>query len=126
VKSLLLDTHVLLWWFEGASQLQAPARAAIANPSVDVFVSVATLWEIEIKRALGRLVAPDDTVERATADGFAVLAIGAPHAIVAGRLAPHHADPFDRMLVAQASVESLTLVTRDPRIALYDVEVLVA
>ena len=120
---LLLDTHVFLWWRADSRHLRAPARRAIAEAQI-VFVSAATAWEAAIKAALGRLRLPD-TIEAGVIDsGFEKLPISFSHAESAARLPPHHADPFDRMLVAQARVETLTLVTHDRRLAAYDVEIL--
>ena len=118
---LLLDTHVFLWWRSDSRRLRAPARRAIAVADV-VFVSAATAWEAALKIALGRLRVPD-TIEAGVVDsGFEKLPIGFPHAEAAARLPPHHADPFDRMLVAQAQIEGLTLVTHDRRLRRYEVE----
>ena len=120
---LLLDTHVFLWWRSDSRRLRAPARRAIAVADV-VFVSAATAWEAALKIALGRLRVPD-TIEAGVVDsGFEKLPIGFPHAEAAARLPPHHADPFDRMLVAQAQIEGLTLVTHDRRLGRYEVELL--
>ncbi len=120
---LLLDTHVFLWWRSASRKLGATARRAITEADV-VFVSAATAWEAAIKIALGRLRVPD-TIEAGVVDsGFEKLPIGFPHAEAAARLPPHHADPFDRMLVAQARIEGLTLVTHDRRLGRYEVELL--
>jgi PIN domain nuclease of toxin-antitoxin system len=89
-----------------------------------VFVSPVSPWEIEIKRARGKLKAPEQLADEIDRAGFARLPITVEHAIAAGRLPPHHADPFDRMLVAQAQLEGLTIVTSDPRIARYQVAIL--
>ncbi len=124
---LLLDTHALLWWFAGERGLAAVARNAIADERAVVHVSAASLWEIAIKSALGKLkVDGDELVTGIEADGFVELPIGARHAVAAGRLPPHHQDPFDRMLVAQAQVERLVVVTRDPAFSRYDVQTLPA
>jgi PIN domain nuclease of toxin-antitoxin system len=120
---LLLDTHVFLWWRDDSRKLKTSARRAIAEAQI-VFVSAATAWEAAIKSALGRLQIPD-TVEAGVIDsGFEKLPIGFSHAESAARLPPHHADPFDRMLVAQAKAEGLTLVTHDRRLAPYEIEIL--
>ncbi len=119
---LLLDTHALLWAAEG--RLATAARRAIEETAEEVLVSSATVWEIEIKRALGRIRAPEGVAELVDESGFERLAIGFEHAREAGRLPPHHGDPFDRVLVAQARVERLTLATGDERIRRYDVPVL--
>ncbi len=122
---LLLDTHVLLWWLS-AQRLRPKARAAIAAADSDVCVSAATVWEMSIKAALGKLAAPDDLSDQIVHHGFDILPIGLAHALAVRSLPPHHADPFDRMLVAQAQIEDLTLVTRDANISRYDVRVLQA
>lgn len=122
--NLLVDTHVLLWWLADDHALPAPARAAIAAPEHRVAVSAASAWEIAIKRALGKLDAPDDLRRTLVLSGFDEIPITVDHASIAGALPRHHDDPFDRMLVAQALVEDLTLVTVDPRFAAYDVDVL--
>jgi PIN domain nuclease of toxin-antitoxin system len=111
---LLLDTHILLWWLSDDRKLAKDARETIANPNNDVLVSSASVWEISIKAALGRLEIELDDLEDAIAkNGFRPLPIGLRHAITAGRLPNVHRDPFDRMLVAQASVEELRVVSHD-------------
>lgn len=121
--SLLLDTHALLWWLAG-EPIRDEARERIADPSSLVAVSAASIWEAEIKRALGKLRIEGSLARHAVDAGFEPLPITLDHAERAGALAPHHRDPFDRMLVAQAQLESLTIVTRDPAFAAYDVTVL--
>lgn len=121
---LLLDTHVLIWWATGAP-LAAPAAAAIASAR-EVVVSSASVWEAEIKAASGKLVLDADLVEEPLLHGFVALPITAEHGALAARLPLHHRDPFDRVLVAQAQLESLTLVTRDPVFARYEVQLLPA
>ena len=117
---LLLDTHTLIWW--DADELPRRVTASIQNADV-VFVSAVTAWEIAIKSALGKLVARG-TVEDAIADyGFTALPVSVRHADAVRALAPHHRDPFDRMLVAQAQLEDLVIVTRDPAFKHYDVRV---
>lgn len=111
---LLLDTHVLLWWLADDRTLGKTAREIIANPNNDVHVSTASVWEAAIKTALGRLeVELDDLEEAIVRNGFRPLPIGFRHAVTAGRLPSVHRDPFDRMLVAQASVEELRIVSHD-------------
>lgn len=107
----------------GADVLEVRARQRLESADVLV-VSVASVWEIEIKRAKGRLVAPLDIADRAISEGLDPLSITIDHAREAGRLPLHHSDPFDRMLVAQARVEGLTLATADMTLARYDVPVL--
>lgn len=119
--SLLLDTHVLLWWLDDSEDLSNKARDAIADGKNMVCVSAATVWEIEIKRALGKLEAPGGLLSELERHRFTPLAITHAHAEAAARLPRHHTDPFDRMLVAQARIEGLALVTRDARIARYRV-----
>jgi PIN domain nuclease of toxin-antitoxin system len=123
---LLLDAHAILWWLADDPTLAHGARAAIADPSNDVLVSAASVWEIEIKRALGRLTAPDGVVQAIEASGFDAIPIIASDAELAGRLPPHHRDPFDRMLVAQSRRLDAIVVTRDGSFAPYGVDVLPA
>jgi PIN domain nuclease of toxin-antitoxin system len=122
--SILLDTHILLWWLADDPALPPRASDAITNPDTTVVVSAATAWEIAIKKAAGRLEAPDDLLEALEANNFGTLAITAGHALAAGALPPHHSDPFDRMLIAQSQIEGLTLVSIDKRFPDYQVEVL--
>jgi PIN domain nuclease of toxin-antitoxin system len=122
---LLLDTHVLLWWLADDPALSKQARALIANEP-EVFASAASAWEIAIKRALGKLEAPEDLLSVLEVGGIRRLPIDLQHAAVAGALPRHHDDPFDRMLVAQAQREGLTLLTSDARISRYAVTVLPA
>src|SRR4051794_35976621 len=109
---LLLDTHVLLWWIDDNPRLPDEVASLLMSES-DVFVSSASIWEIAVKQALGKLEGPEDLPERALEAQFSVLDMPARHGIAAARLPPHHRDPFDRMLMAQATLEELTLVTAD-------------
>ena len=122
---LLIDTHVLIWWAH-AEPLAADAHNAIGDPDSDVLVSVASIWEAEIKVAAGRLRLGRELADEATAHGFGSLDIRVEHAVAAARLPSHHGDPFDRMLVAQAQLEGLTIVTRDPVFSRYQVALLAA
>jgi PIN domain nuclease of toxin-antitoxin system len=122
---LLLDTHALLWWLADEG-LTAKARNAIADPANLVAVSAASAWEISVKKALGKLAAPDDLERQVEAGGFLPLPINIAHAVAAGQLVRHHEDPFDRMLIAQAFAEGLTIVTRDKRFEDYGVALLPA
>lgn len=124
--NLLLDTHALLWWLADDPALGSEARAAIADPASTVYVSAASAWEVAIKQALGRLDAPADLDRAVEASGFDELPITVRHALAAGWLPPHHTDPFDRMLISQAMLERLTLVTSDGRMAAYGVATLPA
>jgi PIN domain nuclease of toxin-antitoxin system len=111
----------LIWFAD--DRVDADSRAAIEQ-EITVHVSAATLWEIEIKRAAGKLDAPPDLARIVVDHGFEPLPVTFEHAVEAGRLSLHHRDPFDRMLVAQARVEDLTLVTADKRMSRYAVPVL--
>jgi PIN domain nuclease of toxin-antitoxin system len=122
---LLLDTHALLWWLADEG-LTAEAREAIADPANLVAVSAASAWEISIKKALGKLAAPDDLEQQVQTGGFVPLPISIAHGIAAGQLPRHHEDPFDRMLIAQAVAEGLTIVTRDKRFDDYGVALVAA
>jgi PIN domain nuclease of toxin-antitoxin system len=118
---LLLDTHVFLWWGEDSRQLKAEARRRITQAD-DVFVSAASAWEASIKAGLGKLRLPGPLLEAVLASGFSSLPIDFAHA-EAVRALPHlHTDPFDRMLVAQAQVEGLTLVSRDQTLREYGIK----
>uniref|UniRef100_A8M425 PilT protein domain protein n=1 Tax=Salinispora arenicola (strain CNS-205) TaxID=391037 RepID=A8M425_SALAI len=121
--SLLLDTHVVLWAITGDANL-GPAFLDRLRRDPDIYLSPVTLWEITVKQTAGKLAGPSDLAERVRDMGFRELAVTHAHAIAAGRLPLHHRDPFDRMLVAQATVEGMTLASRDASIARYDVDVL--
>ena len=123
---LLLDTHVLLWALEDHPDLAPSIRSAIVDPTNEVFVSAASVWEIAIKRALGKLEAPNRLVSVIEESGLSELVVTSIHAEQAGGLPMHHRDPFDRMLVAQAQVEGLSIVTKDSRIPLYGVSTITA
>jgi PIN domain nuclease of toxin-antitoxin system len=123
--NLLLDTHAVIWFLSGRSELRPEARDAIVSAD-RVYVSAATIWEMATKMARGRLDAPPDFAHRLLDLGMLPLALEWEHARVAGGLPLHHRDPFDRMLVAQAIVERLTIVTRDEAIGRYPVPVLAA
>ena len=111
---LLLDTHALLWWLANDRKLPRDVRETIADPANEVFVSAASVWEISIKRALGRLELDTDDLEQAVVgSGFQPLPISFAHAVAVGGLPPVHRDPFDRMIVAQSRVERLRIVTHD-------------
>lgn len=121
---LLLDTHALLLWLADDPNLSSRARVAIADGANLVAVSAASAWEISIKRALGKLQAPDDLEAQLEASDFVALPITVADGLAAGSLPRHHDDPFDRMLVAQARANGLTVVTRDSRLARYGVDLL--
>ena len=120
--NLLLDTHVLLWWVAG-EPLDSEASTQIADPENLVCVSAASIWEMSIKQALGKLRLEDDLDAILTED-FELVPITFDDARLAGSLPDHHRDPFDRMLVAQAQARDLVLVSRDPALEPYDVQIL--
>jgi PIN domain nuclease of toxin-antitoxin system len=120
---LLLDTNALLWWLVDEG-LTDQAREAIADPGNLVAVSAVSAWEISIKKALGKLSTPDNLEHQIQAAGFTPLPVTIAHGIAAGQLPRHHDDPFDRMLIAQAAAEGLTIVTRDKRFSDYNVVLL--
>jgi PIN domain nuclease of toxin-antitoxin system len=120
---LLLDTHIFLWWRGEPARLSPEVRGSIATADL-VFVSAASAWEAAIKVSLSRLELPDTIEAGALASGFERLPITFSHAELAAGLPLHHRDPFDRMLVAQAQSEDLTLVTHDRLLKPYDVKIL--
>ncbi len=120
---LLIDTHAAIWWLAGDRRLTQQARAAIADAGFEAAVSVASVWEASIKRSAGHLKGPD-LAAALSAAGLPFLQIDERHAKVAGELPLLHRDPFDRMLVAQASIERLSIVTADDQIPKYDVPVI--
>jgi PIN domain nuclease of toxin-antitoxin system len=123
----LLDTHAFLWWLADDPQLRAAAREAVADPRSVVYVSAASVWEIAIKSRLGKLDAGSaDLLSEIAGNDFLELPISARHSLLAGSLPGHHDDPFDRMLIAQAWMEELTIVTRDGAFAAYGVPTLPA
>lgn len=116
---LLLDTHVFLWVVTDSRRLKAPARRTLESADA-VFVSAASIWEIAIKARLGKIDADPDAVAACIADsGFQELPVRAAHAKGVATLPDHHADPFDRLLLAQALAEPLRLLTADPVLARY-------
>jgi PIN domain nuclease of toxin-antitoxin system len=123
---LLLDTHVVLWRLDDPALVTENARDSISDLANDVFVSAVVAWEIAIKRGLGKLSAPPDLQSAIVACQFSALSINVAHALATESLPPHHRDPFDRLLVAQALLEDLTIVSRDPIIARYGVPLIVA
>jgi len=122
---LLLDTHVLLWWLADDRRLKVSERRAIADREALVYVSAASVWEIAIKRGLGRLeIDPEDLQREMDAGGLVELSIRWRHAKRTADLPRHHDDPFDRLLVAQAQAEGLVLVTYDAAVRAYDLATL--
>ncbi len=123
---LLLDTHALLWALENPSLLRAETRKAIERAQTPVLVSAASAWEMGVKISVGKLRAPLDLMQQIRDKRFTPLPVTVEHGLRVNELPLLHRDPFDRLLVAQAQLEGLTIVTRDPRIAAYDVETLAA
>jgi PIN domain nuclease of toxin-antitoxin system len=120
--NLLLDTHVALWALTDSPDLSQKARDLIASPNTTVWVSAANVWEIAIKHSLGRgdmPVSGHDAMRYFQESGYRFLPVDAEHAAAVEELPSHHQDPFDRILVAQALVEPMRLMTHDPLVALY-------
>lgn len=119
----LLDTHVALWAITDSPRLSTRARALIEDPNATIWVSAASLWEISIKHGLGRGEMPvsgPDALAFFQEAGLRILSIAAEHVVAVAALPPHHQDPFDRILVAQAQVEPMHLITHDALVAKYD------
>jgi PIN domain nuclease of toxin-antitoxin system len=116
----LADTHIILWSISDDRRLGEHHRAILASEAV-VFVSAASVWEIAIKRSIGKLQSPDDLATLLPRMRFQPLVVTHQHAHAVGNLPPHHGDPFDRLLIAQARVEKLTILTSDSHFARYDV-----
>jgi PIN domain nuclease of toxin-antitoxin system len=122
---VLTDTHILLWALLRPARLDAACREVLESPEHQVFFSAVNIWEIAIKRALDRPdfdVEPDAVHRAALETGFRELPISAVHAAAVRHLPPHHRDPFDRLLIAQARTEPLLLLTDDPLFSLYAVQ----
>lgn len=120
--NLLLDTHVALWAITDSPKLPQKARELIQSPKTSIWISAASVWEIAIKHALGRgdmPVCSQDAVRYFRESGYRFLAVEVEHTVAVEDLAAHHQDPFDRILVAQAIVEPMRLLTHDPMVALY-------
>ena len=118
---LLLDTHILLWWLTEPGGLSKEAGKTINNGGNVVYVSATVIWEMVIKKSLGKLEMPDNIEKILQLNNFNLLPVTVAHSLGVDKLPHHHRDPFDRMLIAQAMHEKLTLVSRDPQIKKYDV-----
>ena len=118
---LLIDTQILLWWDRQLRRLSRPLRAAIEDEANDIFVSAASIWEIAIKRAIGKLSFRRSIVDAVSEFGFEVLPVIGSHAEHAGGLPRHHNDPFDRLIIAQALAEGMSLVSADALVTAYGV-----
>ena len=125
---VLLDTHTFLWWIDDNPVLSGVARDILADSQNEIFISAATGWEIAIKSALGRLSVEGDPErffpEQMTLNSFQALPIEMSHALHTFHLPDHHRDPFDRLLISQCQIEELPLVTKDPSIGKYEVEII--
>lgn len=121
MKRLLVDTHALLWWLKNDPSLSPTGRGELAAPANEVLVSTASIWEIAVKRSQGRLTVPEPLLEVIEREGFTWLPVSAAHAWAASELPLHHRDPFDRLLVVQAQIEDVAIVTADPHFDAYDV-----
>lgn len=123
----LLDTHTFLWWITDQPRLPGGIRAIVENGKNELFLSAASGWEIIIKFQLGRLKLPEDPegylIDQIRKNDFQILPIRMPHSLHLLRLPPLHKDPFDRILIAQAQFENMPILTSDPQIARYPVEV---
>lgn len=123
---LLLDTHALLWWLTDPDRMNRQTHEAISDPDNDVLISAVSGWEIALKSNLRKLEVPANVYSTIDHQGFDYLSVTFLHGVEAGSLPLHHRDPFDRLLVAQARLENLVLVTRDDRIIQYEVSVMAA
>jgi PIN domain nuclease of toxin-antitoxin system len=121
---LLLDTHAFLWWVTDSDHLSTAARVAIVDPANDVVIGIGSLWEIAIKRTLRKLDFSFDFKTVLQDEGFGLLPIAYEHLRAIEQLPFHHGDPFDRLLIAQATAENSAVVTNDRAFALYDVKTL--
>jgi PIN domain nuclease of toxin-antitoxin system len=124
--NLLLDTHVLIWCFENNKHLKESVRELLADSDNNIFVSAVSTWELSMKAALGKITMPEDFEVQRERSNFKPLPISIQHTLVVKELPDHHRDPFDRLLIAQALSESLTLVTHDPAIWSYPAPLLKA
>lgn len=123
---LLLDSHVLVWAAIDDPRLRQPVRTIIADPDATVFISIASVWELYVKAKSGRMNLQKDLRQIIAEHGYDLLPVTIDHAEISASLPPRHKDPFDRMLVAQALAENLTLVTNDRHIRQYNVNILAA
>lgn len=121
--NLLLDSHTLVWALHDPSRMRPKAVRAIRDPGRAVFYSAASVWELEIKAARGKLGLPEEWLASAEETGFLHLPVVASEARASARLPWHHTDPFDRLLVAQAKAHGLAIATKDAVMAAYDVRV---
>lgn len=121
---ILIDTHIFLWWDQQLRRVPRPLRAAIEDGASEIYLSAASVWEIAVKRAIGKLRFDQPIVAAVMALGFEILPVTGAHAEHAGGLPRHHNDPFDRLLIAQATLEGMVLGTQDQLMRPYGVAVL--
>jgi len=120
----LLDTHIVLWWLSEPEQIQNKAQKIIRNRENQIFVSSASLWEMAIKKSIGRVTLPHNLLETIAIEGFTLLPIMPDECIGVADLPLFHADPFDRMLIMQAKLHDLVIITRDKKILEYPVTII--
>jgi PIN domain nuclease of toxin-antitoxin system len=118
---LLLDTHSALWWLSGDERFGADAARHLSDVTNQVLLSAAVVWEVAIKRSLGKLQAPADFARTLLGAGVQALAVNLDHAAAVEHLPWHHRDPFDRILIAQASIEGASIISRDDALRPYGV-----
>lgn len=123
-KGYLIDTHIFIWLMEKSPRIQKDLFIHLQNPHIPVFLSIANIWEIVIKRSKKPLRVPKDLMRSIKATNLLILPIEARHVLGIEKLPLHHKDPFDRILIAQAKAEDLTLITHDKKIWKYDVSIL--
>ncbi len=120
----LLDTHTLIWWLANDVTLSEKAKTVIANPDNLIFISAASVWEIAIKKQIGKLNIPDDLEIQIEQNDFQPLPINISHAAYIEKLPLHHKDPFDRIIIAQAICEKMKIITRDQKFDSYQVDII--
>ncbi|MEK7559016.1 MAG: type II toxin-antitoxin system VapC family toxin [Patescibacteria group bacterium] len=124
MESYLVDTHIFIWWLSEDKKLNKSTQKILKDPNSHIYVSIATLWEISIKNTAGKLPLKTTITEMVSFSGFELLSINLSHVLNLGKLPIYHNDPFDRMLIAQAKAEGLTLLTDDRKIKKYDIKVI--
>ncbi|MBA3694755.1 MAG: type II toxin-antitoxin system VapC family toxin [Acidobacteria bacterium] len=124
---LLIDTHILIWFLEGNKLLPKSRRQIIANPQNDIFISIASLWELAIKISIGKLTLAKslaDVIKQIAAEDIEILQISPEHTLQVSTLPLHHRDPFDRIIIARSQIENLTVMTDDDDFADYGIKIL--
>ena len=122
----LLDTHIILWWFTAPKKISTKAQKIISDKSNDIFISSVSFWEMAIKKSLGRLTLPHNLLEAVAAESFKILPIMPEEGLGVADLPHIHADPFDRLLIIQAKLNDLVIITQDAKISEYPVVTLEA